>query len=222
MYVYYPCETRKGLEITFDMAVSSRNVSNNCFELSKSSHCHKYYTSAFLPNIFGMHHIQDAELIGFTSLSVIDNCHQYIEEFFCRLLLPECTPDDITSPCRSLCEEVLLDACAEGFLFLLQSLTQKEGIQIDPTVKVLCRHLQRKDDGKCYNAYVSCPSPKTIEHGYLKSRPNPPFKLNDSAMFSCEEGYDMEGDPIIYCQYSGSWSNLPKCLLQKSKKKERM
>ncbi|ODN01859.1 Locomotion-related protein Hikaru genki [Orchesella cincta] len=53
---------------------------------------------------------------------------------------------------------------------------------------------------------VECPTPPSPENGYVSRTPSPPYKAGDLAQIECNQGFMMEGQPMIACQDSGKWS----------------
>jgi len=60
---------------------------------------------------------------------------------------------------------------------------------------------------------VECPEPNSPENGFVTGKS--PYKAGDLAHFECQNGYMMEGQPIIACQDNGKWSRAAgiKCVV---------
>ncbi len=107
-HIFYPCETKQDIEMIINVSISAKNRTISCEELNSNHDCYKYYKSVHLPNLVGTSHYFRAELT-YSAISpfVPMGCHQHIEEFLCRIILPECTSEGYVAPCKAMCEEIL-------------------------------------------------------------------------------------------------------------------
>ena len=116
-YFYYPCQDKKGLEMTYNVDIQVEEVNYKCFEVySVSPICSKHYKSAFLPNLLGSDETNikfDVILATLHFHEFYIKCHKHLEETLCRVFLPECTAEgNYISPCPSLLREAFY-ACKE-------------------------------------------------------------------------------------------------------------
>lgn len=75
----------------------------------------------------------------------------------------------------------------------------------------VCHKVEADDDGDVFTCSamplckeVECPEPVAPENGFVSG--NAPYKAGDLAQFDCNQGYMMEGQPIVACQDNGVWS----------------
>ncbi len=156
--------------------------------------------------------------------TLMKSCHQNIEAIMCRFLLPECAPEGIVFPCRSLCEEILaVQSCLE----VLTPYFRLFNMDID--LKLFVNHIcllfpSSTADEKCFSINVTCKDPEPIENGVVTSpaviNEGHEHSLNSSSVYMCDEDYELIGHSAVYCQYSGLWSTPPRCVLKKSRKNE--
>lgn len=58
---------------------------------------------------------------------------------------------------------------------------------------------------------VHCSAPTIPEYGYAQGSGD--YKAGDVVQFNCNQGFMIDGQPIIVCQESGRWSGpVPKCV----------
>ena len=165
-----------------------------------------------------MTRLKDTEggIFGLTELA--QGCHLHIEEFACRLLLPECTPEGVLLPCQSFCEEVIIDACSGQFGPYLNFALPNYDVDYNFIVKYICK--QYPADGVCFSTNVTCGDPEQIDKGRVTLRSEPIHLFNSSMSYVCDEGYKLKGEPLVLCEYSGKWSHVPQCVLKESTTKE--
>lgn len=62
-----------------------------------------------------------------------------------------------------------------------------------------------------FNSEVECQPPPKPENGYIVGKP--PFKAGDIAQVECNQGFVLDGQPIIACQDNARWSRQnSKCI----------
>ena len=58
---------------------------------------------------------------------------------------------------------------------------------------------------------VTCDLPPVIEYGSIVTNTKETYEARDSVQYVCDSGYTMIGNDTSECQYSGAWSQPPKC-----------
>ncbi len=231
-YFYYPCQDTKGLEMVYNVDIQAEEVNYKCFDLkSESPVCSNYYKSAFLPNLLGSDDTSTPLDIILVTLHLQDfykQCHKHLEEILCRIFLPECTVEGkYLSPCPSLLKEALY-ACKKyiinnKFLNIPKLDVSEEAIEK--------YYIKKFETGRaCFNKIVTCENPPKIDHGSyivhsnstdvhpnstdIQSNSTDVYKVKTSVTYSCDTNYDLDGESTAYCEYSGVWKPIPKCILK--------
>ncbi len=56
---------------------------------------------------------------------------------------------------------------------------------------------------------IRCDHPGMVRHGRMSGE----FRHGARVMFTCDTGFELQGDDIIQCQADGSWDgNVPDCV----------
>ena len=73
-------------------------------------------------------------------------------------------------------------------------------------------------DIPCLYKHVTCKSPPSVENATMlnASMNYNNYSALDTVDYSCNEGFQMEGNRKISCLISGQWSTPPKCTLAQS------
>ena len=57
-----------------------------------------------------------------------------------------------------------------------------------------------------------CPQRSGPENGFVSPTGQDIWRIGDTVVYSCEDGYLMDGERIARCQRDGEWSNdVPSC-----------
>ncbi len=209
LYFFYPCQEKRSLELSYDLHIHGYNKSRKCFELQQlRTVCWIYYNLSILPNMFGGKHQFSIETASMVVKARTNQCHKYVEEIFCRILLPECAEDTYhMQPCQSLAREVMLNACRQETHFLLFYFTADDGNMQD----VLAEYYIAKfpHEKPCFNVSVTCDDPPEILHGTKKIQTdaNSPYPVNTFVSYICDQNYELAGDSMAFCKYSGYWES---------------
>ena len=162
----------------------SLGFTDNCY-------ANAYSIRRAIPNLFGNAGSMDET---FKILSR-DNCrcHQNAMWFLCRVHLPLC--DEYNNkqiiPCREMCHEYF-NACTNDF-----------GIRFD------CEYLPLSTGRvPCEYPRVECPLTPHVEHATVESgRGHYQYEtLNDTAQYSCNEGYRSEGNKRTVVETSSGFA----------------
>ncbi len=219
IFLFYPCERKVGFNMTYEIHFDSFNESVECFELDhKHSPCKDYYSHAVLPNPLSMTRLQDVEggVLGLAQIA--QGCHSHFEEFVCRFLLPECAPNGL--PCQSYCEDVLINACSDHLkTYIDKSLYSFPEYKADYyfIAKYVCK---KYPTNNCFSMDVTCGTPEQIDNGRIIQRDKTIHMLSSTVSYECNDNYKLEGEPVVRCQYSGLWSQIPQCVLKESNTEE--
>ena len=210
-YIFYPCEKKREIDMAADISFSVKNQTFPCQALEPNHMCYKYYNSFHLPSILGLKEYNTAlSVLSTVTPFVPPQCHQHVEQFLCRVILPECTQEGHVPPCRSLCRDVLHSPCGKFSHIMIPALKLNDK-DYDIVIEMVCREFPIKPP--CYKMDVNCSTPPKIMHGSLTESSIENTTLHSTAMYSCEDNYQVEGNSSVHCQYSGIWSAPPKCLL---------
>ncbi len=237
VYIFYPCEQRKPLDIPIDLRLKAQNISNDdvhCSLLNTNSTCMKYYNYSALPNMFGLYRRRENYqfIAAFRNVFIATNCHKHAEEFLCYAFLPECTGHHRILPCKSTCREVF-GACWQKVAWhdgpykqILEYFSIYESLEVllEVLSTLFCNELPYADD--CFETEpVTCPVPASIEHGShnstAASHPGHSiirYPVHSSVDYQCNSGYKLNGNGTVHCEYSGNWSSSPKCITRTNDK----
>jgi len=62
---------------------------------------------------------------------------------------------------------------------------------------------------------VHCNPPPTPTHGFLQGDKIERFRGGDIVQFTCDQGYMLDGNPIVICQENSRWSGPPpSCMIK--------
>ncbi len=214
VYLFYPCADKQKINMMTDISFVVKNLSFPCHKLEPGHECLKYYNSFRLPSFLGFKTYHTAlSLISSASPFIPPGCHQHMEEWLCRTALPECTLEGYILPCRNMCTEVFLSPCGDFLQTLISSfhLTQKD-YQI--FIELACREFPINQP--CFTKNINCSVPPEIPNSALKYD-IVEHTLHSTATYSCDNNYKIEGNSSVSCQYSGNWSEPPKCVLVPNK-----
>ncbi len=214
-YLYYPCQKRKGLEMTYNVGIEVKKVQYKCFELNAvHSVCSKYYQSAFLPNLFDLPPKDDIEFNGMFAIMHIQGfqkqCHKHFEEIVCRAFLPECKAEGFyLSPCQSVVREVLY-AC-RGYVNIFNNIVSHGNNEFIESYYIS----KLPTEGPCFDISVHCDNAPTIDHGsyIIQMDASDVYHVNTSVIYTCDANYALYGESTAYCSYSGDWKPMPRCVL---------
>ncbi len=214
LYIFYPCDGRQKIDMMTDISFVVKNLSFPCQRLEAGDTCFKYYNSFHRPGLLGLKDYHTAvSLISSASPFIPPGCHQHIEEFICHTILPECTSEGYKLPCRNMCTEMMLSPCADLLHLFIPSfhLNQKD-YQI--IMELACREFPMNQP--CFTKNINCSVPPEIDNGALKYD-IVEHTIHSIATYSCDENYKIDGNSSVNCQYSGQWSEPPKCVLVPNK-----
>ena len=110
--------------------------------------------------------------------------------FLCHIYLPRCDiePKQIIYPCREMCHN-FINACNHLLAY-----------------KFDCDYLPpRNGNIPCFHRFSWCTAPLKVENAVH-------IRRNDTAHYSCSEGFTLQGYRNITCMLSGKWSRAPHCI----------
>ena len=110
--------------------------------------------------------------------------------FDCYVIVPKCDPvsKQIIHPCREMCHDYL-NACNDMYGYTYN-----------------CDYLPARDgDIPCIYHLVRCTAPPVVKNATVAW-------TNDTAEYSCSEGFSLVGNKSITCYPLGRWSTPPQCL----------
>ena len=233
LYIFYPCLNRQPVDILHNLTFQAKNVSDTthqesrCLPLEAGRDCTKYYSGSALPNALGQSRRKKAlKGMGFMHGIFSTTCHKHFEEVLCHLLLPKCENQNQILLCKLSCFEVLGECGKQIILkvdgnhidqFILGLLGDIGAIQaiLNSFIEYMCNQLPVTE---CIQTpRVTCPVPTPIENGQHNIS-NGTHYVNSIGQYECKSGYRLDSNGTVTCEYSGSWSRPPKCLLQTSNK----
>ncbi len=223
VYLFYPCFANLSLEALYQVSIYAKNKTESdtkphdetgCTMLSPKSTCSKYYTHKRIPNFAGHWSINEAnKALSSASGIVSSKCHQHIEEFVCRVLLPQCPASKAALPCKSMCVEIT-DACRQQ-MDTLQNALVKGKMNFKFLRDYWCGQLP--ENNGCFQKNVTCGMPRKISEGKHDCKQKFSI-LHSVATYTCRDDFTLEGNATVVCQYSGEWSEPPKCIAMISNK----
>ena len=195
-------------------------------------HCSQYSLHGFIPNLIG---VQDVSTIfknwdHFNMYDVIFQrlCYGHSLEFSCYVVAPKCDPvsRQVIHPCREMCHD-FRTACSKITLPKDTILRDKiphvpsgdNNIIVEAALFKYfnCDYLPSlKGDIPCFYKPVTCGSPPSVQNAAVLNFSDKTFSAFDTVDYSCNEGFQMEGNTKISCLISGQWSTSPKCTLAQS------
>ncbi len=222
VFIMYPCFQRQDIDILINITLEGKNNSHpetKCLPVYDDS-CAKYYNYSSLPSMTGHTRRNPAINIKGTLQQIINlNCHKYAYQFLCHAFLPQCQNDERILPCKSTCLEIF-HACSK---FVFQNNVTDSILNIPQFGQLyynmerlfifFCNELPESD---CYKTEpITCQPPENIEHGINNSTQNI-YPVKSTVGYRCQSGYKLDGNGTVTCEYTGKWSEIPKCLVKNS------
>ena len=197
LFVGYFCKEAQDINVTVLLKIQyDRNTGSTCvpFHNKICQHVIDYNQTAQL-NLIG----QTSKISANMLISFIDilskrgeSCYQHILSFACRAIYPECHGRTIIYPCFQACKE-LYAACG----MVLETFYK-------PVNVLYCTVLVKSlDPNKCYYEPVICPPLQSPSFGKVVTSGHTLFNVS---RYSCNMGFEMVGDAVRTCTYSGSWN----------------
>ena len=172
--------------LVYDLRIYGQTNETICAYLDSTHLCHPFKRHGVFPNLLGYTKFKDYSFTyqkGYSS-----TCYQHDFLFLCHLYLPICNFTRIIPPCREMCHDYL-NACRHLV-----------GYEYD------CDYLPRKIGNiPCFHRFIGCNAPPSVENAVVVRR-------DDTAEFSCSEGFTLVGYTNITCMLSGKWSRPPHCV----------
>ncbi len=215
VYVFFPCNEKQTISMEISVHVTVDNQPIPCMQLPTTGMCRKYYTFGYVtydargnPGTFKA----SEELIRMTMQSLPDNCHEDIEEFLCRSVIPECTNHGSIPPCRSLCEEIVDSPCRQ--LVKLLATTLK-----DNTSDVFNSFCASYPDTMCFTKNIINKQAETENIDGVNATVLKVHKLGYSypIMKKCFGAYRHVGDFRLFYDYSDRMTSITQCLAAPSR-----
>ncbi len=217
VYIFYSCFQRQDVDILLDITLEGKNISypdTKCLQLDDS--CTKFYNHSSMPNIAGQKRRYHASPIKeLLDLTINSNCHKYAEELLCYALLPKCQNNDKIFPCKSTCLETI-HACTKSAFqnnyFLISNILQIDSFHLlEQLGTFFCNELP---ENECFKTQpVICPPPPNINHGTNNSTKDI-YPVKSIVEYKCRSGYKLDGNGTVTCEYTGKWSEIPKCIIK--------
>ena len=176
--------------------------------------CVKFYPFASFPNLFGSQQqeaLAMAEEVVLVSNQGPVGCYKFLLEMSCYLFIPKC---DVTGrmtipPCRETCWDFV-----NGCLGVAQKLFKDNALK----TFLNCNYLPTGgSDIKCFYKAVTCEAPPKVPHGKIEGGTitNGTYPLHTQLNIEClNETFVIKGSHTITCQYTGTWSQPPQCVLR--------
>ena len=197
LFVGYLCIEAQPLNLTVILKMQHfENAGSTCVPFH-NEFCQNVidYNQTAQMNLIG----QSSKIAANTLIALIDrihkeeeNCYQYSLSYFCRIIYPECHGGTTIYPCFQSCKE-LFEGCAMVLKIYLK--------QVDV---LFCTDLVKSlDQNKCYYEPVICPPLQSPLFGKVVTSGHALFNV---CRYSCNMGFEMVGDAVRTCTYSGSWN----------------
>ena len=199
--VGYQCRIQQNLDISVEIEFMC-NVQEKCEDV-RFDYCKDLfnYSQTSFPNTLGHPSQEIASNTLQTvilALDTISTCYKHIQEFMCYSLFPSCVNDMPIIPCKQACTEVVI-ACKYHLQFYKQPLyCGSYPSSLDPDV--------------CFYKPVVCEKEEDPEFGRIIQSGTHPFNITE---VECNPGYDLVGDRIRHCLYTGFRNGTkPECILK--------
>ena len=225
-----PVSSLRGL--VYNLSIYMTNEIN-CIPLPGAidAYCSEYFTHGLLPDFFGAEDARSivmasAAVTGYTDLFT-KLCYQHLKELVHFGTVPKCDPvtKQVTQACREMCHD-FTTACSKITLpinahfsgKILKETTEDYKIEVDfnsTSYGINCEYLPSLNGNiPCLYKPVTCKSSPLVKNSAVLnySNNNNYYSVWDTIDYSCNEGYEIEGNSKITCKYTGEWSKLPKCL----------
>ena len=204
----------KGL--SFNISVSGQRNKTDCVPLYNRNmlNCVKFYPFASFPNLFGSQQqeaLDMAEEMVLVSNQGPVGCYKFLLEMSCYLFIPKC---DVTRrvtipPCRETCWDFI-----NGCLGVAQKLFKDNALK----TFLNCNYLPAVgSDIKCFYKAVTCEPPPKVPHGKIEDGAITygTYPLHTQLNIEClNKTFVIKGNSTITCQYTGTWSQPPQCVLR--------
>ena len=222
----------KGLD--YNLTIHEQTNETNCISLPRKvkERCSGFYQHGLLPDLIGgedvltvMRHWESF----FAVFNLLEGlCYTHMSELGCYVVVPKCDPvsRQVIHPCREMCHD-FRTACSK---IVINKNTVNEAIplvsSVDKNVTLDataagfdCDYLPSLGgDIPCFYKPVTCGSPPSVQNAAMVNTSGDYNKYSalDTVDYSCNEGFQMEGNRKISCLISGQWSTPPKCTLTES------
>ena len=229
--------------LSFNISIFGQTNETICTNITEVKdgffQCHKFYSQASLPNMLGDLSADDVHgWMGSSAISTVialmfsatedGLCYKHASEILCHGFYPRCdsVKEQIIHPCKETCDE-FFEACTENILSGYEQLMSFNGSQFgggwrfDKLSESLnCTYLPSLNDPfDCVYKPVTCEHPPGVDNAriinYIKY--NGTYVAKSQIQYECVgETFQMEGNSIVTCLYSGKWNKIPKCLRKES------
>ena len=197
----YECRIQQPIDISLEMEFMC-NPKVQC-ETMRFDYCSKFlnYNQTSFPNTLG----HTSQYLGFEALQTIilavgDNIMvpKRAREFICYSLFPPCVNGKAIIPCKQMCIEIV--KTFESFLLSYRQ-------------PLYCGTYPSSLDPKvCFYRPVLCPKEEDPKFGRVIQSGTQPFNVTEVV---CNAGYEIVGDKIRHCLYSGLFNgSKPQCVLK--------
>ena len=223
----------KGL--VYNISIHGQTNETNCVRLPLRTmeFCSQFFQHGILPNFIGQENMEEVETLyekakGYGAAAILTGlCYPHAVELACQVFIPKCDPvsSQIIHPCREMCQDVR-KACSKIKLpkgipvneHLLGVVSEdSKGVRFIDTSSLQfdCDYLPPLGrDVPCVYKSITCKSPPLVKNAALfnNSNKNNTYSVLDTVDYSCNKGFEMEGNKKISCMYSREWSTPPQCL----------
>ena len=179
--------------LSYNLKIYGQTNETHCLAMSPrtANTCYTYSQYGVFPNLLGHMNI-DIDPRDFKF-----ECLDHVIPFICYVYLPKCDPvsKQVIHPCREMCHDYL-NTCGN----ILGEIRD-------------CNYLPSSNgDIPCIHHLVRCTAPPIVENATVVS-------TNDTAEYSCSEGFTLVGNKTVTCKSLRLWSAPPQCLLIEGKSK---
>ena len=185
----------------------SLNIPNNLDYFQ----CSRFYKYTTYPNLFAQRSQTEALRMLQMLQIIIENmdqpCYKYLDYVLCHTFFPQC-PDGTNEMnrnasflivmCEKMCQE-FVKGCYES---------------LQPVINFAdCSYYIRFSDFPCIYEQVTCDQPPSVENGIISSKLNPgeTYPVDSIVTYSCDTGFELKGNPVSTCTYSGMWTQGTFC-----------
>ena len=219
----------KGL--IYNISIHGQTNETKCIQLHPriTNVCSQFYQYGLLPDLIGgkdmltiLSHWDHFK----TYVAIFEGqCYQHFLEVGCYVVVPKCDPisRQVIHPCREMCHDFRI-ACSKIKLprstitgDIPHDSSEDKTILLGATsLGINCDYLPSvAGEIPCFYKPVTCRSPPSVKNAAVQSisMNYNNYSFLDTIDYSCNEGFQIEGNKKISCLYSGEWSTPPKCSL---------
>ena len=230
--------------LSFNISIFGQSNGTTCSNITEVNdgffRCHEFYSHTLLPNMLGdlsadnVHEwMKSGAMSHILTLMLSPDedglCYKHARELAYLVFYPRCdsVKEQVIHPCKETCDE-FFEACAKNILSGYEKFMSFDRSQFGGGWRVdklsesgNCTYLPSLHDPfDCVYKPVTCEHPPDVANAriinYIKS--NGTYVAESQIQYECVgETFQMEGNSVVTCLYSGKWNKIPRCLERQEK-----